>query len=131
MRVDDVPGVSAASDLGVRAAQLLREHTRTSAGVDIRIDKRIPLGGGLGGGSSDAATVLVALNELWQTRLSLEQLAALGLTLGADVPVFVRGRTAWAEGIGEILAPIDLPNAHFRDRRPWCPGTDRGAFPST
>ena len=113
VRTNEVPGVPAANDLGVRAAQLLREHTRTTAGADIRIDKRIPLGGGLGGGSSDAASVLVALNELWQTGLSLEELAALGLTLGADVPVFVFGHSAWAEGVGESLTPIDLPPRVF------------------
>jgi 4-diphosphocytidyl-2-C-methyl-D-erythritol kinase len=113
VRTNTVPGVPAAGDLSVRAAQLLREHTQTIVGADIRIDKRIPLGGGLGGGSSDAATVLVALNELWQTGLPLEELAALGLTLGADVPVFVRGHSAWAEGVGELLTPIDLPQRVF------------------
>jgi 4-diphosphocytidyl-2-C-methyl-D-erythritol kinase len=113
LRSNDLAGVPSASDLAMRAALLLREHTRTTAGVDIRIDKRIPLGGGLGGGSSDAASVLVALNELWQTGLSIETLAALGLTLGADVPVFVHGHSAWAEGIGEILTPITLPQRWY------------------
>ena len=113
VRVNDVHVLPAANDLGVRAAQLLREHTKTTAGADIRIDKRIPLGGGLGGGSSNAATMLVALNELWQTGLSLDELAVLGLTLGADVPVFVRGHSAWAEGVGEVLTPIDLPPRIF------------------
>jgi len=100
-------------DLCLRAAHLLRERTGALAGVDIRVDKRIPIGGGLGGGSSDAATTLVALNELWQTRLLPADLAALGLELGADVPVFVHGHSAWAEGIGELLTPMVLPPRVF------------------
>jgi 4-diphosphocytidyl-2-C-methyl-D-erythritol kinase len=84
-----------------------------AAGVDIEVEKRIPMGGGLGGGSSDAATVLVALNLLWKLDLDEDVLAELGRQLGADVPVFVRGRSAWAEGIGEQLTPLDLPSRHY------------------
>jgi 4-diphosphocytidyl-2-C-methyl-D-erythritol kinase len=91
------------TDLVVRAAKLLQSHARSSQGVDVRVHKRIPAGAGLGGGSSDAATVLVALNELWELHLSVETLRELGLSLGADVPVFVAGHCAWAEGVGERL----------------------------
>ena len=106
-------GVAASEDLVVRAAVLLQTHSKSSKGVDISVEKRIPTGGGFGGGSSDAATVLVALNALWATGLDEDALAALGLELGADVPVFVRGRSAWAEGVGEDLAPIALPAAWY------------------
>lgn len=108
-----LPGVAPEQDLTVRAARLLQAEAGVAAGVDIQIDKRLPLGGGLGGGSSDAATVLVALNRLWGLDWSEERLAELGLRLGADVPVFVRGQAAWAEGIGELLTPIDLPEPWF------------------
>lgn len=100
-------------DLVVRAARLLQSRTGTGLGANLWLHKQIPLGGGLGGGSSDAATVLVALNALWGTGLDTAALAALGLELGADVPVFVRGRSAWAEGVGEILEPVDLPPRWF------------------
>lgn len=113
VRVAGAPGVEAEHDLCVRAAQVLAEHARVARGVDIALDKRIPVGGGLGGGSSDAATVLVALNELWETGLSADELAGLGLRLGADVPVFVHGRSAWAEGVGERLTPIALPPREY------------------
>ncbi len=96
-------------DLTVRAARALQRHAGVRRGADLHVIKRIPAGGGLGGGSSDAATVLLALNLLWQTGLGLEQLARLGLTLGADVPVFIHGRSAWAEGRGERLAALELP----------------------
>jgi 4-diphosphocytidyl-2-C-methyl-D-erythritol kinase len=108
-----VEGVPDEQNLIVRAARLLQQHCTAHAiatlprGADISIDKRLPMGGGLGGGSSNAATVLVALNELWQCGLSDDQLAVLGLTLGADVPVFVRGHAAFAEGIGEQLQPAN------------------------
>ncbi|MEE7546025.1 4-(cytidine 5'-diphospho)-2-C-methyl-D-erythritol kinase [Xanthomonas sp. Kuri4-1] len=108
-----VPGVDEASDLAVRAAIALRTEVNGQQGVEIRIEKRIPAGGGFGGGSSDAATVLVALNALWGTGLAPEALARLGLALGADVPVFVQGRNAWAEGVGERLTAIDLPDAAY------------------
>ncbi|HRJ53310.1 MAG TPA: 4-(cytidine 5'-diphospho)-2-C-methyl-D-erythritol kinase [Candidatus Thiothrix moscowensis] len=97
------------ADLTVRAARLLQQETGCHLGADISVQKNIPMGGGLGGGSSDAATVLQGLNRLWHCGLDDDHLAALGLRLGADVPVFVRGRAAWAEGVGEILTPVDLP----------------------
>jgi len=108
-----VPGVAEADDLAVRAAVLLKNHANVAQGVDIAVEKRIPAGGGFGGGSSDAATVLVALNALWKTGLDDDALAGLGLQLGADVPVFVRGRNAWAEGVGEQLTPLALPPAWY------------------
>ncbi len=100
-------------DLTVRAARALQEATRCRLGVDIRLAKNLPIGGGLGGGSSDAATVLVALNHLWGCGLSHDELMALGLKLGADVPVFISGRAAWAEGVGEHLQPLDLPEPWY------------------
>ena len=106
-------GVAEADDLLVRAAKLLQMEVKCGQGADIGIEKRILMGGGFGGGSSDAATVLVALDRLWGLRLGEDRLAALGLRLGADVPVFVRGRNAWAEGVGEMLVPIDLPPAWY------------------
>ena len=106
-------GVAEADDLLVRAAHLLQKDSKTHLGVDIGIEKRIPMGGGFGGGSSDAATVLVALDRLWALGLGEERLATLGVALGADVPVFVRGRNAWAEGVGERLTPLDLPPAWY------------------
>ncbi|GAA5071876.1 4-(cytidine 5'-diphospho)-2-C-methyl-D-erythritol kinase [Lysobacter panacisoli] len=108
-----VPGVEEVDDLTVRAAKLLQSATKMQHGADIVVEKRIPAGGGFGGGSSDAATVLVALNALWGAGLDAEALAELGLRLGADVPVFVRGANAWAEGIGERLNPVDLPPAWY------------------
>lgn len=98
-------GVKPLDNLVIRAAKLLQKHTGVTAGANIQLIKRIPTGGGLGGGSSDAATTLLALNTLWKTELPLSELAQLGLTLGADVPVFVLGEAAFAEGIGEILTP--------------------------
>ena len=106
-------GVAEADDLLVRAAHLLQKESKTHLGVDIGIEKRIPMGGGFGGGSSDAATVLVALDRLWALGLGEERLATLGVALGADVPVFVRGRNAWAEGVGERLTPLELPPAWY------------------
>ena len=100
-----LPGVATESDLCWRAARLLQRHTGCRLGADIRLTKRLPLGGGLGGGSSDAATVLLALNRLWRLDLPRAELQALGLGLGADVPVFVFGRSAFAQGVGEVLAP--------------------------
>ncbi|HKR77347.1 MAG TPA: 4-(cytidine 5'-diphospho)-2-C-methyl-D-erythritol kinase [Rhodanobacter sp.] len=112
-RFTDVPGVPAESDLVVRAARLLQECAGSALGAEIGLEKRIPMGGGLGGGSSDAATVLVALNHLWRCGLDEDALAELGRRLGADVPVFVRGRSAWAEGVGERLTPLVLPRRHY------------------
>ncbi len=103
------PGVEAANDLTFRAARLLQEATGCRHGATIHLSKRLPLGGGLGGGSSDAATVLLALNHLWQTGLSRTELRQLGLQLGADVPVFVHGRNTFAEGVGEAFSDVELP----------------------
>jgi len=100
-------------DLCVRAARSLQQASGTPLGARIRLTKRIPIGAGLGGGSSNAATVLVALNHLWQTQLTEEVLTDIGESLGADVPLFVRGRSAWGEGIGERLTPAELPPQHF------------------
>lgn len=100
-----LPGVPLESDLCWRAARLLQAHTGCRLGADIRLTKRLPLGGGLGGGSSDAATVLLALNRLWRLDLPRAELQTLGLGLGADVPVFVFGRSAFAQGVGEVLEP--------------------------
>lgn len=108
VRLDPLPGVAPEADLTLRAAQLLREHGGVRHGVGVRVCKRIPIGGGLGGGSSDAATTLWALNRLWGLGLDVDELADLGLRLGADVPVFVRGRAAWAEGVGERLTPVEI-----------------------
>lgn len=106
-------GIAPGSDLTVRAARLLQSHSGTGAGVRIYNDKRLPLGAGLGGGSSDAATTLLVLNRLWQLDMDINELADIGLALGADVPVFVRGQAAVAEGIGEKLAPVTLPERWF------------------
>ena len=112
-RANDVPGVAEADDLVVRAARLLQAHTGSALGADITVHKVLPMGGGLGGGSSDAATTLVALNRLWATGLSRAELQTLGLALGADVPVFVFGQDAFAEGVGEALQPLALPPAWY------------------
>lgn len=112
-RVNEVPGIAADDDLSVRAALLLKGASGTQLGVDIELDKRLPLGGGLGGGSSDAATTLLALNRLWRLGLTRSRLQELALALGADVPVFVFGESAFAEGVGEILTPLSLPPAWY------------------
>lgn len=112
-RVSALDGVAPEHDLVVRAARCLQAFARPRAGVDIDVTKRIPLGGGLGGGSSDAATVLVVLNRLWCCDLDEDRLAELGLSLGADVPVFVRGHSAWAEGVGQVLVPIEIPGRWY------------------
>lgn len=101
-------GVPESEDLVVRAARALKQATGTPLGAEIAVKKSIPMGGGLGGGSSDAATTLLALNEMWQTGLSSAQIAEIGVKLGADVPVFVAGQSAWAEGVGEKLTPVRL-----------------------
>ncbi|NYZ61687.1 4-(cytidine 5'-diphospho)-2-C-methyl-D-erythritol kinase [Luteimonas deserti] len=110
---ETLPGLAAEDDLVVRAAIAIQRATNVGQGVDIRVEKRIPSGAGLGGGSSDAATVLRALDQLWGCDLGPDRLAALGLALGADVPVFVHGRNAWGEGVGEALTPVDLPPAWY------------------
>lgn len=112
-RTTQLPGIAEDSDLCVRAARLLQQHTGCRLGADIQLVKRLPLGGGLGGGSSDAATTLIALNRLWKTGVSREDLQGLGLKLGADVPVFVFGRSAFAEGIGERLQELVLEPAWY------------------
>jgi len=112
-RVSGAAAVPAADDLAVRAARALQAFSGCRAGVDIKVDKQIPIGGGFGGGSSDAATVLVALNHLWGLNLGVAELAAIGLRLGADVPVFVYGNNAWAEGVGEQLTPLVLADAWY------------------
>ncbi|MDH0084631.1 4-(cytidine 5'-diphospho)-2-C-methyl-D-erythritol kinase [Stutzerimonas stutzeri] len=109
----ELPGVDHDSNLIVRAARLLQRESGCALGADIQLTKRLPMGGGIGGGSSDAATTLVGLDHLWNTRLGEDRLAELGLNLGADVPVFVRGRAAFAEGVGERLQPVDLPEPWF------------------
>ncbi|MBD3614291.1 4-(cytidine 5'-diphospho)-2-C-methyl-D-erythritol kinase [Kingella kingae] len=111
-------GVSPEQDLTVRAAKLLQQHTSSLHGADIWLHKQIPMGGGLGGGSSNAATVLWVLNQLWQCQLNTEQLIALGVQLGADVPFFLFGQTAFARGIGEKLQPISVPAQHYVLVRP-------------
>ncbi|HOA95018.1 MAG TPA: 4-(cytidine 5'-diphospho)-2-C-methyl-D-erythritol kinase [Quisquiliibacterium sp.] len=113
VRVEPIPEVDPEQDLTVRAARLLAQASGCPLGVEIALDKRIPMGGGLGGGSSDAATVLLALNRLWELHWPRERLAALGLRLGADVPFFVFGETAYATGIGEQLQPLPLPQRWY------------------
>lgn len=111
--LNQVQGVAKEDNLIYRAAKLLQKKTACNKGAKIGITKNLPMGGGVGGGSSNAATVLVGLNHLWNCGLSLEQLAELGLTLGADVPIFVRGVAAFAEGIGEILTPCNPPEKWY------------------
>lgn len=115
-----LPGVPMHSNLVMRAASLLKQACGTSAGADITLHKRLPMGGGLGGGSSDAATTLLALDRLWQAGLGNDRLAELGLQLGADVPVFVRGQAAWAEGVGERLTPVELDEPWYLIVVPNC-----------
>ncbi len=124
----NIPGVSADADLTVRAARLLQGHTGSGLGADIEVEKRLPLGGGLGGGSSDAAATLVGLNHLWGTGLDLSALAGLGLRLGADVPVFVRGLAAWGEGIGEELVPMQLSEPWYLVLTPPVAVSTAGVF---
>lgn len=112
-RVAPLNGIAEDDDLSVRAARALKAHTGTALGADIEVVKRLPVGGGLGGGSSDAATVLVALNHLWATGLSRARLQALGIALGADVPVFVFGESAFGQGIGDVLEPLSLAPAWY------------------
>lgn len=113
MRTNDVPGVDHDSDLIVRAARALQQATGTRYGAELTIDKVLPMGGGIGGGSSDAATTLLALNRLWGLGLPRARLMEIGLALGADVPFFVFGENAFAQGIGEELAPVSLPQSWF------------------
>ena len=127
-RKELLPGVEPEQDLVVRAARLLQSHACVEQGSVISLEKRLPMGGGLGGGSSDAATTLVALNKLWGAGLSVDELAQLGLSLGADVPVFVRGFSAWAEGVGEHLQAIDLDTPWFLVVTPPCHVSTQAVF---
>jgi 4-diphosphocytidyl-2-C-methyl-D-erythritol kinase len=115
-----IPGVAEADDLTVRAALLLKAETGCNFGVHIDVEKNLPMGGGLGGGSSDAATTLVVLNELWELHLPREKLLSMGLSLGADVPVFIYGHSSWGEGVGEKLSPIIVPEQWVVILRPDC-----------
>jgi 4-diphosphocytidyl-2-C-methyl-D-erythritol kinase len=112
-RIHNIEGVPATDDLCMRAALKLQQETSCKMGVEYAIEKRIPMGGGLGGGSSDAATMLLALNQLWKLNLSRKKLMQIGLSLGADVPVFVFGQNAWAEGVGEELTAIALEHSYY------------------
>ena len=112
-RVNSLLGIPAEEDICVKAARLLQQEAQVGRGVEIRVQKRLPVGGGLGGGSSDAATVLLALNRIWDVNFKRHELAELGLRLGADVPVFIVGESAFGEGIGERLQPISLPPAWY------------------
>ena len=129
-RPEGPPEVPPESDLVVRAARALQAASGTRLGATLRVRKRIPMGGGLGGGSSDAATTLLALNALWDCRLEIDQLARLGLPLGADVPVFVRGFSAWAEGVGERLTPLELPERWYVIVHPRVGVSTRDVFQS-
>jgi 4-diphosphocytidyl-2-C-methyl-D-erythritol kinase len=115
-----IEGVAHEDNLIVKAARALQQASGTSLGADIVLDKRLPMGGGIGGGSSNAATTLLGLNALWNCGLTQDQLADIGVALGADVPVFVRGKTAWAEGVGEVLQPIDIPEKWYLVATPNC-----------
>ena len=115
-----LPGVPLQDNLIYKAARLLQRHSQCSLGADITLHKVLPMGGGIGGGSSDAASTLLGLNQLWQLNLPLEVLANLGRQLGADIPVFIHGRSAWAEGIGEQLTPLELPENYFVVLAPDC-----------
>ncbi len=108
-----IEGVEEQDDIIYRAARALQAQCSVEHGVDIQLDKVLPMGGGLGGGSSDAATTLLALNQLWDCGLSLPTLMEIGLSLGADVPVFIQGQAAWAEGVGEQITPVELPESWF------------------
>lgn len=127
----DIAGVTQEDNLIIRAAKLLQQKIslQTSPqqspqprllGIDIRLEKILPMGGGIGGGSSNAATTLLALNQLWDAGFNINQLAELGLQLGADVPVFIRGQSAWAEGVGEQLQAVDIPEAWYLVLKPDC-----------
>jgi 4-diphosphocytidyl-2-C-methyl-D-erythritol kinase len=116
----EIKGVRYQDNLIFKAAAALQAHTSSDRGVNIMLDKRLPMGGGLGGGSSNAATTLLALNQLWEVDLPVEELCSIGLNIGADVPVFIQGRSAWADGIGENLSPINLPERWFLIVKPGC-----------
>ena len=123
-----IPGVPFEDNLIIKAVRLLQQLSNTDLGVDIQLEKRLPMGGGIGGGSSNAATTLVALNHLWQCGFSSQQLQVFGLRLGADVPVFVNAQTAWAEGVGETLQPIEMPENWFLVAQPDCHVSTQAIF---
>ena len=120
IQIEGLSSVDLEQNLIYRAAQILQPYAKTPSGLIIRLEKNIPMGAGLGGGSSNAATTLIVLNQLWHCGLNSEQLAELGVKLGADVPIFVHGRNAWAEGIGEHLTFIDLDQKQFIVLKPDC-----------
>ena len=120
IQIEGLSSVDLEQNLIYRAAQILQPYAKTPSGLLIRLEKNIPMGAGLGGGSSNAATTLIVLNQLWHCGLNSEQLAELGVKLGADVPIFVHGRNAWAEGIGEHLTFIDLDQKQFIVLKPDC-----------
>ncbi|RME33278.1 MAG: 4-(cytidine 5'-diphospho)-2-C-methyl-D-erythritol kinase [Gammaproteobacteria bacterium] len=128
LRLRGAEGVPEEDDLVVRAARILREETGCRAGVAIEVEKNIPQGGGLGGGSSDAATTLLLLNRIWGLGLGMDELARLGLRLGADVPVFVHGHAAWAEGVGERLQPLEPATPFYLLLHPGCEVATAGIF---
>ncbi|OUS01807.1 4-(cytidine 5'-diphospho)-2-C-methyl-D-erythritol kinase [Gammaproteobacteria bacterium 42_54_T18] len=117
---NNIQGVPEKENLVYKAAMLLRQHTNSKRGARISIDKKLPMGGGLGGGSSNAATTLVALNQLWNTKLTTPELEALGVTLGADIPIFVHGVAAWAEGVGEQLTSVTIDEPWYLLAIPAC-----------
>ncbi|XID75436.1 4-(cytidine 5'-diphospho)-2-C-methyl-D-erythritol kinase [Alkanindiges sp. WGS2144] len=120
LQVNTLEQLKSQDNIILKAAQLLKQHTGYTGGCHIHLEKSIPVGGGVGGGSSNAATTLLALNQLWQTGLNLTELAQLGVKLGADVPVFVLGKNAWADGVGERLVAVDLPKTDYIVLKPDC-----------
>jgi len=120
VRTSGNEGVPQNQDLIIKAANELRHATGTNLGANISVVKNIPAGGGLGGGSSNAATTLIALNQLWGTGYSKQQLSTIGLSLGADVPIFIAGHSAWAEGVGEHLTPVEIPQPWYLVITPDC-----------
>ncbi|MGH8467951.1 MAG: 4-(cytidine 5'-diphospho)-2-C-methyl-D-erythritol kinase [Gammaproteobacteria bacterium] len=127
-RLSEVPGVPADDDLVVKSARALQAATGTRFGADLRVKKRLPIGAGLGGGSSDAATTLVALNQLWGLGLPTERLIELGVQLGADIPIFIHGQAAWAEGVGEKLTTLSLDEPWFLIIQPPCMVSTEAVF---
>lgn len=126
-----LPGVPESEDLTVRAARLLQKVSGVRDGVDIEVEKILPMGGGLGGGSSDAATVLIVLNKIWHLGYTIQELMDLGLSLGADVPIFISGQSAWAEGVGEILQVINPPEIWYVVLVPDCQVSTAEVFSSS
>lgn len=131
LRIADTPQgrlLSTSDNLILRAAAALARESGCRTGADIELEKRLPVGGGLGGGSSNAATALLALNRLWKLDLSIDALCRIGLRLGADLPVFLRGHSAWGEGIGEILTPVELPERWYLVVTPACEVSTAAVF---